>query len=308
MKLANYAFLLIIIFTQNIIAQKPAKKSDIPIEVKANVLVLDSKDELINDIKQEDIKIFEDGVEQKLTYFSKKEPTLNLGLVFDNTGSLRDKLKEIVTAGKIIVANLRDTDQAFVVRFVSSDVIEVVQETTNDKRNLTLAIDNLYIEGGQSAVLDAVYLSAEKLLKLENQDKSKRYAIILFSDAEDRDSYYKLDEVMKMFKGTDLQVFVLSYALFAPNQKDKAVKLSHIITQQTGGTLYTLARKHSKEDAMTFLAAITYELRSQYIIGYTSTNQFLDGNPRKLTVQIADNEKGEKRVGIIREGFTVPKK
>lgn len=306
MKLAKYVFLLLIIFNFNIFSQK----NDAPIEVKANVLVVDEKGQPIDDVKQEDIKVFEDGAEQKITSFVKKEPILNVGLVFDNTGSVKDRLKEIVTAGKILVANLRDNDQAFVVRFVSSDKIEVVQDFTNNKINLTKAIDYLYIEGGQSAILDAIYLSAEKLSKLENQNKSNRYAIVLFSDGEDRDSYYKLDDVMKIFKGTDLQIFLISYALSISEQKSrkKAVQLGQAMTWETGGNLQTLPLKRSKDDFIIAIKSIIYELRSQYIISYTSTNSLLDDKPRKLTIQISDSEKGEKRQAIIREGFTVPKK
>jgi Ca-activated chloride channel family protein len=270
--------------------------------------VTDANGQPIDDVKQEDIKIFEDGVEQKITYFSKKEPILNLAMVFDNSGSVRKKLDEVISCGKIITANLRDTDEAFIVRFTDSDRIEVIQDFTNKKADLNEAIDNLFIDFGQSAVLDAIYLSAEKLLTREKNDKTKRYAILLFSDTEERDSYYKLEEVLKMFKGNDLQIFILSYANFAPENKKIFTKLSHILPLETGGTSYLIPPKYKGNDLVIFLKAIVYELRSQYIIGYTSTNQNRDGNPRQLTVQISDSEKGEKRQAFVREGFTVPKK
>ncbi|MEK7725163.1 MAG: VWA domain-containing protein [Acidobacteriota bacterium] len=306
MKLAKYVFLFSLIFANNLIAQKTPDKSEVPIEVKANILVVNSNEQLVNDVKQDDIKVFEDGVEQKITYFAKKEPVLNLAMVFDNSGSIQKKLDEIIKCGKIIAYNLRDTDEAFVVRFTSSDKIEVIQDYTNKKADLVEAISNLYVEGGQTAILDAVYLSAEKLLQREKTDKTKRYAILLFSDVEERDSYYKLGDVMKMFKGNDLQIFVMSYANFAPEKKKNSIGLSHFLPSETGGASFLLPQKYKDADLVNYLKLIMYELRSQYIIGYTSNNQIRDGKPRKLTVQISDNEKGEKRLGLIREGFTPP--
>lgn len=306
MKLAAHFFsiILIFIFTFNIYSQK----KDSPIEVKANILVTDEKGNPVEDVKQEDLKIYEDGVEQKITLFTKKEPVLNLAMVFDNSGSVRIKLNEILGCGKIIAENLGEKDEAVVIRFVNSDKIEVTQDFTNDKKLLREAIENLYVEAGQSAVLDAVYLSAEKLLTKQKINPSNRYAILLFSDAEERDSFYKLDDVLKMFEGNDLQVFILSYANFAPTNKKDSRKLSNLLPLKTGGTSYLIPGKYKSDDLIIFLKAIIYELRSQYIVGYTSTNPLRDGKSRKLTVQIADSEKGEKRIGYIREGFTVPKK
>jgi Ca-activated chloride channel homolog len=285
---------------------KDKKSEPKPLEIKANVLVMDAKNNYADDVKQEDLKVFEDGVEQKITYFARKEPTLNIGILMDNSGSVRPLLNEFTMVGSTIVNNLRDTDEAFIVRFISSDKIENIQEWTSDKSKLNEALANMFVEGGMSAVLDAIYLSADLILKKESQDKNKRYAIFLVSDAEDRESYYKYDDVLKLFKGTDLQVFLLSYAENAPTAKKKARRLSHLLTLETGGTTYALNKKHTKDELIEVLKKIVFELRSNFVIGYTSTNPKRDGMPRKLRVEIADGAKGEKRQALIRDGFTVP--
>jgi Ca-activated chloride channel homolog len=286
--------------------EKDKKPESKPIEIKANLLVMDAKNNYANDIKQEDVKIFEDGVEQKITYFAKKEPILNTGILMDNSGSIRTLLDEFTMVGSTIVNNLRDADEAFVIRFIDSDKIEVIEDWTFDKAKLNEALANMYVEAGQSAVLDAVYLAAQKILERESKDKNKRYAIFMVSDAEDRDSYYKFDNVLKLFKGTDLQVFLLSYAENAPKAKKKARKLSHLLTLETGGTTYTLDKKHTKDELIEVLKKIVLELRSNFVVGYTSTNLKRDGLPRKLRVELADGSKGEKRQALIRDGFTVP--
>lgn len=303
--LLSILLLTLTFYSQN---KDKIKKSDVPFEIKANVLVTDPAENLVNNLNPEDFKIYEDGIEQKITSFAVKQPVLNLALAFDNSGSIRPHLDEITKAGKIIVANLRDKDEAFVVRFTSSDVIEVIQNYTNNKSDLTEAVDNLFVSAGQTAVLDTVYLSAEKLIAREKKAKSNRYAIVLFSDVEDRDSYYKLKDVLQLIKGTDLQVFLISYAQSAPEKKKQALNLTHTLTRLTGGTAYLIERKHVADDITSVLKSLVYELRSQYIIGYTSTNLLLDGAPRKITIQVADSAKGEKRQSFIRDNYIIPKK
>ncbi|MGI8670305.1 MAG: VWA domain-containing protein [Aridibacter sp.] len=285
------------------------KKSDEdkPVYIKANVMVLDSKDQLVSGIKPEDLKIYEDGVEQQITYFAEKRPILNLGIVVDNSGSMRPSLNEMTWASSFVANNLRSDDSAFAVRFVSSDKIEVIQDWTPNRALLIEAFNNMFVEGGQSAVLDAVYLSAQKLLERAEKDKTERYALLLISDVEERDSYYKFDETIKLFNNTDSQLFILSYAENAPSKKKYARKLSHLLSLETGGTIYTLDKKHTRDELKNIVGKIIIELRSNYVIGYKPTNQNRDDLPRKLTVQIADNADGKKQTVLIRESYIVPK-
>lgn len=301
-----FLFILPIGITAQNKKEKNAKQT--PIEIKANVLVFDEKNQLVGDVKKEDIKIFEDGAQQQITYFAEKKPVLNLGIVVDNSGSLRPLLDEIIWACSYMATNLRDADEAFIIRFVDRSKIEVVEDWNSDKTKLINACNgNLYVEGGQSAVLDAVYLSAGKILERAKEDTSKRYALLLISDVEERDSYYTFNQTIELFKETDSQLFILSYAELAPNKKEFAKSLSHLLSLETGGTIYTLSKKHDREELKKALGKIIIELRSNYIVGYTPTNQNSDGLPRKLTVQVADDAKGNKRSGLIREEYIVPK-
>ena len=287
---------------------KNEKRKAKSIEVKANLLVMTADGKFIDDVKSDDLKVYEDGVEQKVTYFAKNPNNLNVGFVIDNTGSMRPLLSEIVKAASILAANLQSTDEAFVVRFVDRTKISVEQPWTSNKAELKDALENLYIEGGQSAITDALYLSTEQLLERRKQDAAKRYALILISDGEERDSYYNPENLFNILRGTDVQIFMLSYANLAPKNPKDAVKFSNRVTFETGGIVRLLSKKRPDEEIIDALKAIVGELRSNYIIGYTSTNQVRskDAPPRKLTVQIADGAKGEKRLLNVRESFVVP--
>ena len=280
------------------------------IEVKANLMVLDADGKFANDIKLEDLKIYEDGAEQKITYLAKKENALNIGLVIDNTGSMRTQLERIVTAGRTFVSNLRPQDEIFLVRFVSSEKVYIVQEWTSNKTLLSNALENMYIEGGASAIIDGLYLSANKVLEREKANKSKRGALILISDGEDRNSYYKRQQLFDLFKESDVQIFTIGLIDEIRSEKIKKNSVGFInqLALETGGAAFILQGKNKEiEDGLVqSLKAILSELNSQYVIGYTSTNQKRDGSLRKLTVQIADGAKGEKRQTFIRESFVVP--
>jgi Ca-activated chloride channel homolog len=332
LRLVTSLILIILAWSNFAIAQdssdkkKPSnsdKQRSRPIDVKANLIVLDAAGKVVEDLKREDIKVFQDGIEQKISYFEKKEPTLNVCLVIDNTGSMRPHLKNVVLAGLTVVENLGPTDEASVVRFISREKITVERNWTSEKPALRLALQNLYIEGGQSAILDALYLSAEKTIeRIKHNDKS-RYALILISDGEDRDSYYGFDELIDLVEKTDLQIFVLGFTgelldgdnenlgmgmgMVITKSKTRSKNLAANLALRTGGAVAFLDRKYTKENFDDALKSILAELRSPYIIGYRPANQAFDNLTRKLRVEIADGPKGEKRQGFVREGYAVPK-
>lgn len=313
-RIISALFLIFFVFAFGFAQEKDSKKDKKnepkPVEVKVNVLVKDVSGNLVDDIKVENLKIFEDGVEQKITYFAKKEPVLNVGLVMDTTGSVRLFLDDIINAGVSFTSNLTKKDEAFLVRFVSSDKIRLVQDWTSNADRLQRSLGELYIEGGQSAVIDALYSSTQKILEREKQQKSTRYALILISDGEDRDSFYDEAQLYQLFKGTDIQIFPIVFPAKYTKKGEKEIRrFINKMALETGGTAFFLDSegKNFAGDLTAAAKAVADELRSQYVVGYTSTNPKRDDSARKLTVQVADGEKGEKRQGFVRESFVAPK-
>ncbi len=286
------------------------------VEIKANLMVLEP-DNTFADIKLEDIKIYEDGAEQKITRFEKKANVLNVGMVMDNTGSMKSQLSRVITAGTTFINNIRPQDEAFVVRFVNSDNVEILQDWTTHKKDLNSALEDLFIEAGKSAVIDAVYLAANKF-QGERAGKSERNAIILITDGEDRDSYYKQKDLFDLLKTIDVQIFVIGLTGDLSNERNQTTQKKNskttsenfikFLALKTGGAAYIAEGKDKEfETALVqSLKSILTELNSQYVIGYTSTNQKHAGLPRKLTVQVADGTNGAKRQAFIRDSFVVP--
>lgn len=300
--------------------KKPSDKNLYPLSgpviVKANLLVLDADGKYIEGLSEADVKIFEDGTEQKLTLFRYKIPPLGLGFVVDNSGSLRSQIDQLVKAAKIVTANLADGDQGFVIRFVSSDKIEVIQDFTPNKNAIMEAIDNLYIEGGRTAMIDAISLAVESVSGQEKRTPENRFAIVVLSDGTDVESYYGLAHLHSMTEKSDVQIFPVFFTgeltdAWSPLTRMKyarsnAERLANVLALRTGGSATIFEKKPSEAEMLAALKQVMIEVRSQYIVGYTSTNPKRDGLPRKLTVQIKDDPSGKKRSGFIRDSFVVP--
>lgn len=290
-------------------AQTDSQKSN-SVEVETNLLILDENGEYASDVKQSEIKILEGDVEQKITSFVKLDGAVDLAIVADNTGSVRYQLDDIITVGKILVANLRQRDNAQVIRFTNSARIEIIQEWTNKKVALDDALDNMYVDGGQSAVLDALYLASQDMKTRHAREPNRRYAIVLISDGEDRASYYKEKDLYKLLSDSPIQIFTITLTKDLPksfwtqgeNQKTVGwvVKFVNRLAAGTGGTSFILRDKSTKDDLLNALKALLTELRSQFVIKYTSKDVTKETNVRKLTATVVDSD-GDKRKVYIKD-------
>src|SRR4029079_13973023 len=161
--------------------------------VNLNVRVVDRNGRTINNLRQDEFKIYEEGQLQQIEFFSKSEVPMNYTLVVDNSGSLRQQLDKVIEAGKILVNSNKPRDETSIIRFVGNDKITIEEEFTSKKQDLNEALDNMFIEGGQTAVRDAVYLAAQRVSDYEKSNKSDdrlRRALVLVTDGEDRNSFY----------------------------------------------------------------------------------------------------------------------
>lgn len=283
--------------------------------VNISVRVVDRNNRPINNLPQSDFKIYEDGVLQEIGFFSKSEVPTNYSLLVDNSGSLRQQIEQVIEAGKYLVGANRKDDETAIIRFVSSDKIEVLQDFTKNKTDLTDALDNMYIEGGQTAIIDAVYLAVERLNQGSTPQKDldrTRRAIVLVTDGEDRSSYYSETQLLELLKESDVQIFVVGFVkalsddkgFISKSPQGKAKAFLERLATSTGGKSYFPA---SPSEMTTISKDIAAELRTQYSIGYIPSNDRKDGTFRNIRVSIPDGPGGTKRIAITRAGRTAEK-
>src|ERR1051326_6865058 len=174
--------------------------------VQLHVRVIDRNNKPINDVPESAFHVFEDGVAQPIENFSREEVPISYGLAVDTSGSLRSQLQSVIDAGKTIINSNKAGDETFLVRFISSDKIETIQDFTSNKEALMDGLDGFYVEGGQTAVIDAVYLSAEHVSEYKNGDDRRRRALIVITDGEDRNSFYKQEQLFPRLREEHVQI------------------------------------------------------------------------------------------------------
>lgn len=279
-------------------------------EVNLNVRVVDSNNRAVKNLGKSDFKIYEDGVLQPVTSLNTTEiPTIN-ALVIDNSRSLRSQLRDIIEAGKIIVVKNRSVDESAIIRFVGSNKIDVVQDFTLNKSLLVQGLENLFVEGGQTAIIDAVYLAATKIdqyQKSNQKDDVKVRALILVSDGDDRSSTRDEEQLFELLRNSQVQIYAIGFvgelskesAGDGINHQEKAKTFLKRLTEETGGKAYF---PNSIGELPQIAADISAELHTQYLVSYTPTNKNRGGSYRKINVVISDGANGEKRFAIARTG------
>ncbi|MGQ0540306.1 MAG: VWA domain-containing protein [Blastocatellia bacterium] len=308
--------LVILLGIVNLAGQRPAKGSNNQVEITANLMVLDGADRFVSDVKAEDLRLFENDVEQMVVSLEKNPPNVSLMLVVDNTGSMRSKIDRIVQAAGIAVVNLNEGDEAAIVRFVGGESIEIYPDWTRNRDDLLKAVNNLFIAGGQSAVIDALFLALEKSAEARKIRPERRFAMLLISDAEDRASYHSAEQLFALADSSSIPVYSLALtgglsdqrnSFGIRNSKTTAETLVHQTAFLTGGNAHTLSENFSESEMLARLKSILIELRSQYSVKYRSTNTSRDGLSRKLRIELKDSKIAKKRKLAFREAVVVPK-
>src|SRR5687767_6021671 len=277
--------------------------------VQLHVRVIDRNNRPINNVTKNEFRVFEDGVPQTIETFTREEVPISYGLAVDTSGSLRSQLQSVIDAGKTIINSNKAGDETFFVRFISSDKIETVQDFTANKELLTDALDSLYVEGGQTAIIDAVYLSAEHVSGYRKGDEGdrRRRALIVITDGEDRNSFYKQEQLFARLREEDVQIFVIGFVneldkeagLIRKSPREKAVNLIKKLASETGGRAFF---PESLSELQQIAAEIVRDLRTQYVIAYNPTNKTPDGSFRAIKVTVDQPSDSDKRIALTRTG------
>lgn len=280
--------------------------------VNLSVRVVDRFNRPIANLKRSEFKIYEDNVLQDIEFFSQAEVPTNYSMVIDNSGSLRSQIDKVIEASKILIGSNRPADETSIIRFVGKDRIEILQDFTADKGDLEYALDSLYIEGGQTALRDAVYLATERVSehdKDSDREDGKRRALILISDGEDRASFYSEKMLFELLTESNVQIYVIGFVkdlddrgnFIQKSDQNKARSFLQKLATDSGGKAYF---PENVSELNKIAQDISSELRTQYSIGYLPSNDREDGTFRNIRVTVNDGANKEKRIAITRSGRT----
>ncbi|MEW6208183.1 MAG: VWA domain-containing protein [Acidobacteriota bacterium] len=257
------------------------------------------------DLKQEQFEVLEDKAPQKIEVFGRDQVPVSLVFTIDTSGSMRSKLDTVIKASVNLVKESRSDDEIAVIEF--KDTPELLTEFTNDVNDIVDTLQGL-VAGDRTAMLDALYLAADYASK---EGKNRRKAVIVVTDGLDKDSYYKFNDVVSHLRETDAQVYLIGFTndlskdgawVFKKSEKENAENLLNKLAAETGGKAFfpkELAEVHQ------IAQQISTDLRTQYSIGYYSTNSKRDGTFRAIKVQV--NSPNRRLVARTRNGYTAPR-
>jgi Ca-activated chloride channel family protein len=306
------AFSLLLLPLSSSLAQEPQPSpAQLPTQLVTMSLIVTDKDHhSVDEVRQEEIQLKDDKQTPAIVSFSKDTRSVDYGLVVDTTGSFRKVFPTVLEAAKSLVNMNHADDETFIETFVDTDKIEKPQEFTSDKNKLSNVLDSLFVSGGQSAIIDAVYIAIQHTAEYRKGSAQRRRALVLFTDGEDRNSYYTSDKLVKLLRENDVQVFIVglvkqldehsSTNRMSPRQK--AELLLNRIAEESGGRVFF---PEDGKELATAIAEIQHDLHSQYLIAFETQTKPGEKGFRKVEVKVASSNGREKLTAITRPGYFV---
>ena len=263
---------------------RPAFRAAIDI-VSLNVVVTDGTNRYVTDLDQPDFSVFEDGVKQEVTFYSRRQQPIALSLLLDSSASMEEKLPTLQTAASNFVKRLKPNDMAQVIDFDSR--VEVRQAFSGNQSELMTAIEQT-AAGGSTSLHNAIYIALKELRKIRavSEEDVRRQALVVFSDGEDTSSLVSFEEVLDLAKRSETSIYAIALRGVDTQSKGfrEAEYVMKTLASSTGGRSFFPARI---DDLAGVYNQIADELASQYTIGYTSKNGRRDGAWRRIVVQVA---------------------
>jgi Ca-activated chloride channel family protein len=265
-------------------AQRPSFRAGVDL-VSLNVTVTDGSGRYITDLDRNQFQVFEDGIQQQVTFFNRSNLPIALALLLDTSASMEEKLETAQEAAIGFARRLRPQDLAQVIDFDSR--VQIAQNFTNNPGDLEGAIRRTSA-GGSTSLHNAIYISLKELQKVRARDSEeiRRQAIVVLSDGEDTSSLVTFEEVLELAKRSETAIYAIGLRS-RDNQRSRGFSEADFVlrqlTQETGGRVFF---PREIGELANIYGQIADELSSQYTLGYTSRNPKRDGAWRRLVVRV----------------------
>jgi Ca-activated chloride channel homolog len=257
--------------------------------ISLSLSVTDARNRLITGLSEDDFAVFEDGIRQELSLFNREALPLSVALMVDCSASMDEKLPVAQEAGSRFVRTLRPEDLGQVVQF--NERTTVLHDLTPDRAALEDAVRSTSASGS-TALYNALYVTLKQLRNQGRPEAPRRRAIVLLSDGEDTASLVTDDQVLALARQADVGVYVIGLRPDRALDRQRAAfsQATYFLTalsRETGGEAY-FPSSLSELDAV--YERVAEELRSQYTVGYVSSNERRDGKWRRIVVRTPTRE------------------
>ncbi len=249
--------------------------------VTVNVTVTDPYDRIVTGLDQSNFKIYDDKVPQKILTFDTEDAPISVGLVFDVSGSMSDKIQKSKEAALQFFKTSNPEDEYFAITF--SDRPRLLCGFTSSYKKVE---DQLLFQkaGGRTALLDAIYMGLQEMKK----SSLNRKALLVISDGGDNHSRYTVRDIKRAVQESDVQIYAIG--VFEPlSSRDRTPEeaagpsLLSDLAQMSGGRMFSVEDPDELPD---IAEKISIELRNEYVIGYKPSNLVRDGRWRRIKVKL----------------------
>ena len=267
--------------------------------VVLHTTVLDDRGKFVDGLKEENFRVFEDKGEQKLSVFKREDVPVSMGLVIDNSGSMRDKRPRVNEAAVTLVQSSNPSDEAFVVNFNDDYYLDLDKDFTSSVPELKEALERIDARGS-TALYDAIIGSMDHLKK-GHKDKK---VLLVVTDGEDNVSRNTLEKTLREIQKANVVIYTIG--LFSDDDKKnrkKATRALKDISAASGGISYF---PENVNDVHAICEQVARDIRNQYTLGYYPTNTKKDGTFRTVQVDIIPPRGKGKLTARTRNGYFAP--
>jgi Ca-activated chloride channel family protein len=236
----------------------------------------------VTDLTAANFRVFEDGVEQKITHFSQDDAALSVGLVFDSSGSMSNKIGKSANAAAAFFKTANTGDEFFLVEFGERPKLLTPFTSDSDEVYQKIAHTKAF---GRTPLIDAIHLA---LIQMKNARNSRKVIVIL-SDGGDNRSRLTRGQIKGALLESDVQLYAMGIfdagdLLKHSREEQNGPGLLNELAEHTGGRVYTV---DNLEDLESICSQLGTALRSEYLLGYRPSNPSRDGKYRHIKVDLA---------------------
>jgi Ca-activated chloride channel family protein len=249
--------------------------------VVVNITVTDPFDRIVTGLDQSNFQVFDEKVEQAIVAFSTEDAPISVGLIFDSSGSMGDKIEKSKEAALQFFKTSNPQDEFSLINF--NERPNLISGFTSKFENIQDRL--LFVKsGGKTALLDAIYLGLHEAKKAT----TSRKALLVISDGGDNHSRYTENDVKRAVREADVQIYAVG--IFEPvsarlrtQEEARGPSLLAELADDSGGRMFTVEDVNELPD---IAEKISIELRNQYVIGYKPSNLVRDGRWRRIRVKL----------------------
>ena len=242
------------------------------------VSVSDKNGKLIMDLQQKSFKVFENGIEQPIKLFKHEDVPISLGIIVDNSGSMKEKRQKVEIAGVDLVKASNPHDEVFIVNFNDEAYLDV--EFTNDIKKMEEGVARIDSRGG-TAMREAISSSIDYL---KEKGKNHKRVLLVVTDGNDNASTISLERLVNRARQSEVLIYAIGLLDDEERREAKSAKRAlNALTQESGGLSFY---PKGVADVDAIALQVAHEIRNQYTIAYSPLNDAKDGSFRQIKVVV----------------------